>query len=65
MGRDPWCSLTVIKGRKQPQEALTIMGCGEATLSWTPRELHALCPLHGHGPETEETQNPVPSHLQH
>ena len=63
MGRAPWCSLTIIKGRKQPQEVLTVIGCREATPSWTPRSC-TLSPLHEHGPQTEETRTPIPSHQQ-
>ena len=64
MGRTPWCSLTIIKGRKQPQEELAVMGCREATLSWTPRSCTLSAPLHGRGPQTEETRTPIPSHQQ-
>lgn len=58
MGRAPWCSLTIIKGRKQPQEELAVMGCREATLSWTPRSCTLSAPLHGRGPPDRGDSDP-------
>ena len=50
MGRSPWCSMTIIKGRKQPQDELAVMGCREATSSWTPRSRTLSAPCMGVAP---------------